>query len=86
MNILKEANKAVSSRHSSYDHPKNNFKRIADLWNGYLEAKGSDLRLDGKDVSMFMMLVKMAREMYAHKSDNQVDIAGYAQCLEDLYD
>lgn len=84
MTILEEAQKTVVERASSYDHPRENFKRIASLWNIYLKARGIDATLTEKDVGMFMILTKIAREVHAHKRDNLVDIAGYAHCIEEL--
>ena len=83
--ILTEALAAVyGERQASYGHPRVNFKRIADLWNGYLDAicaDGSGRSVLGTtDVAAMFVLVKMARlmETPTHR-DSWVDIAGYAE-------
>lgn len=67
-------------RQAAYGHPRDNFQRTADLWNGYLTAaKGDAPILNATDVAQMMVLLKMARLMQtpAHR-DSWVDIAGYA--------
>ncbi len=87
MNCLKEADKLVhGSRQKDYDHPKHNFKRIADLWNGYMSALGYYPIFTVKDIPRMMVLLKMAREIHKHKPDNLIDMAGYVATEEMLYD
>ena len=79
-NILQEAAAAVyGPRQSSYGHPRDNFRRTADLWNGYLTATGRDADLGSLDVAHMMVLLKMARLVQSpdHR-DSYVDMAGYA--------
>jgi len=73
--ILMEALDITSNnRMTQYGDPKHNFQDIADLWSGYLGVDVSK-----KDVSLMMVLFKVAREKAAHKRDNLVDMAGYAR-------
>lgn len=79
-NILTEAAAAVyGPRQSSYGHPRQNFQRTADLWNGYLRATGRQDDLTPVDVAQMMVLLKMARLMQTpdHR-DSWLDMAGYA--------
>lgn len=84
--ILDEAAAAVyGEREQSYGHPRDDFARIAALWNGWLDASTTDdpgdesftFRVD--DVAQLMVLLKMARLMEnPTHHDSWVDIAGYA--------
>ena len=80
-NILEEAMSVVFERQGTYDSPENNFKRIADFWNTYIENKPKHEKITPGDVAIMMMLMKIARLTFAYKEDSVVDIAGYAQCL-----
>ena len=58
-----------------------NFDRIADLWNSYLE--GSYIGV--KDVAVMMTLLKLARiRSNPENIDNWVDAAGYMACGGEL--
>jgi hypothetical protein len=66
-------------RQAAYGHPRDNFQRTADLWNGYLLATGrSSDAIGPADVAQMMVLLKMARLMQTpdHR-DSVVDMAGY---------
>ena len=77
--ILEEADKITSgSRQADYGNPEDCFQKIAEFWNSYLGIK----TIGKTDVSMMMVLLKVARESNYHKRDNLVDIAGYARCAE----
>lgn len=87
----------VADRAGRYGHPIENFTTIADLWTALLSrfmvARGgpyADIKdpfvFEPEDVGLFMVAVKMAREAHAHDTDNTTDIAGYARCLEMLYE
>lgn len=83
MNILHAAEKLVNgNRDRDYDSPYYNFKRITQLWNAYMQAKEIDCKFTKGDVAALMILVKISRQIHKHKSDNLIDIAGYAQCWE----
>lgn len=65
-----------NDRQHTYGKPENNFKLIADLWSAY---KG--VEFTPHDVAMMMILLKIARiSAGKYKSDNYIDIAGYAAC------
>ena len=83
---LDKAKQAVSSRPSSYGSPKDNFDRIALLWNAHLNNtsdEGSDrtVYFDTSDVAIMLGLVKIARlESNPNHADSWIDLAGYAGC------
>ena len=76
--ILEAAAKCVvGDREEDYGSPEQNFERIAAFWNIYLG--GGDI--NAKDVAAMLALLKIARIASGHaKSDNWVDLAGYAAC------
>ncbi len=84
--ILENAEKCVcGSREEDYGSPEDNFKTIASLWEVYLKTKctggNSDVSINPEDIAVLMILVKIARISSGHaKSDNWIDIAGYAAC------
>lgn len=80
-NILEEAIKVTEERQTSYDKPEDNFQRIANLWNVFLEDKGIKYKINPADVSMMMILMKVARQQWKHSRDNLTDLCGYAHCL-----
>jgi len=83
--IAQQASEIVNGdRQKDYDHPIRNFQRMADLWNGYLKARGFEVTLNSRDVAQMSVLLKMAREMYKHKEDNLTDIIGYTLCLDKI--
>jgi len=83
--ILSEALKITDKRVSTYGDPINNLSTIARLWNEYIKSKKklnyeNDLCIiNNKDVSMMMILLKVARELGATNKDNLIDIAGYCR-------
>ncbi len=81
--ILKQADICVNGdRDESYGSPEDSFRAIAALWGDYLFAKGMLTKvLEAKDVAAMMALFKVARVATGnYKSDNWVDLAGYAAC------
>lgn len=76
--ILARAKNCVcGDREEDYGAPESNFARIAALWNAYLCGRG----IEEKDVVAMLALLKIARIASGHaKSDNWVDLAGYAAC------
>lgn len=80
--ILNKAVAAITGdRAESYGPAEDSFETIAQLWNTYA---GTDL--DAEDVAMMLVLMKVARQMYKHKDDNLVDIAGYAALAARIHD
>lgn len=81
LDVLSLAGDCISgNRQEDYGRAEDNFGVIARLWNVYLQAKADHL-IDAKDVAAMMALLKLARIASGHgKSDNWVDIAGYAAC------
>ena len=75
--ILKEAGACVcGDREEDYGSPEQNFERISNLWSAYLEYP-----VTAVDVAAMLALLKIARIASGHaKSDNWVDLAGYAAC------
>lgn len=80
--ILIEASKQIDgSRKEDYGSTENNFGIIAKFWNCYLNTN----IIESKDVAAMMALLKIARISSGHaKSDNWVDLAGYAACGGEL--
>ena len=78
--ILDEASEVTKQRQAQHDVPEDNFKRIADFWNSYLENKSSK-EITPADVARMMILFKVARDMWKHSVDSSIDMAGYAHCL-----
>ncbi len=71
--ILEEAQRLITGdRNRTYDHPLDNFQRIADIWSVVLGIK-----VTPEQVGLCMVGVKLAREAYMPKRDNLVDGAGY---------
>ena len=86
--ILQRADRiAGQDRSRDYGHPRQNFQRIADLWDVYLANQpGDELRITPQDVAAMMILMKIARQQHTPKDDNLVDIAGYVKCWDMLGD
>ena len=75
------ANAAVGQRHENYGTPRQNFERIAMLWNAHLVNTVPVVRFDATDVALMLLLVKVARLEHDPKHlDSWVDVAGYAAC------
>lgn len=77
--VLSTAKDLISSdRREAYGPVKESFERIAAYWSMYLRED-----VTAHDVAMMMVLFKVARESNSHKTDNLVDIAGYAALAEE---
>lgn len=71
--VLEEAQRLiVGDRNQAYDHPLDNFGRIAAIWSVIFGIPVSE-----EQVGLAMVGVKIAREAYSPKRDNLVDGAGY---------
>ena len=81
--ILDEAKRLTSTaRQKNYGHPKENFRRIADLWNAYLSNRIAKHGLVSvSDVAWMMALLKIARDLNKPTRDNLVDVIGYTRTL-----
>lgn len=78
--LTKAAETVTGQRVEDYGKPENNFATIAELWSVYTGHKYT-----AHDVAMMMALLKVARIKSGHgKSDNYVDLAGYAACAGEL--
>ena len=78
--IADEAKRIVTgARRANYGKPENNFERIARLWTAHLKNTGRDVEIVAGDVSLLMILMKVARlaETPDHR-DSFVDVVGYA--------
>lgn len=87
--VLGEAARIISgARRGAYGTAEKNFDRIAALWNAYLGGKpNGPLPITAQDTALLVILIKVARliETPRHR-DSVVDIAGYAGCIETLWD
>lgn len=83
-NILDMASEAVTKdRQETHGAPEDSFKRVANLWNGYLD--GHQGPLSSVDVSVMLALLKVARIAKSPDHiDNWADLAGYAACGGEL--
>lgn len=76
--VLQEANDLiVGARNDDYDHPLDNFNRIAKIWSAIL-----GIEVTYRQVALCMDGVKLARESYKPKRDNRVDGPGYWGALD----
>lgn len=75
--ILDEAKKLVyGPRQEEYGHPIDDFTRTAKMWSAILGVP-----IDAEQVGLCMIAVKISRHCWRTKTDNLVDIAGYAETL-----
>lgn len=82
MSILKEAESLIhGDRQESYDHPLDNFTRIANIWSVIL-----GIEVTPEQVGLCMVGTKLAREAFSPKRDNLVDGAGYFGTVEMVYE
>lgn len=86
--ILDEAKRLTSNeRQKNYGHPKDNFRRIADLWNAYLiNRKYPQDIISVEDVAWMMVLLKIGRDLNKPTRDNLVDTLGYTRTLAMIRD
>lgn len=83
--ILEAARKCVAGdRDEEYGEPEDSFDLIAQLWEPYIRAAcvspSADVEIRPQDVAILMGLLKIARAAVNDKTDNFVDLAGYAAC------
>lgn len=68
-------------RQAQYGPPDQDFRRTAAMWNGlfgHMLAPGASF--EPMHIALAMILLKASRQIHQRKSDNWVDIAGYARC------
>jgi hypothetical protein len=84
--VLKTALEVVTKdRNTTHGNPEDTFKVIADYWNVYLTERLETLvELDGHDVAMLQLLLKVGRAHNGFHLDNYVDIAGYSACAAEV--
>lgn len=83
--ILTEAAKLISGpRRESYGPVEESFERVATVASVLLARKLS-APLDGKDVAMFMVAMKLCREANQPAHDNRLDAIGYLALLDQLH-
>lgn len=88
--ILDAAKNCVcGQREEDYGTPEDSFRIIGQLWEVYIREKclgqPADLCIVPDDVAALMALMKVARIATGHgKSDNWIDLAGYAACGGEL--
>lgn len=81
--VLEEAGRLVNGdRNVDYGDPISDFRTTAAMWSAYLSRRlGSPVSLEPHDVAALMACVKISRISWVpEKSDNWVDLAGYAAC------
>lgn len=85
--ILSQANDIImGSRNTSYGQPEDNFQLIADYWSMYLVNKGKmNTVLSSEDITIMMILLKIARMGGKGTVDCFIDIAGYAACGGEIH-
>jgi len=80
-NILGEADKLVNGdRQEAYGDAVKSLDRIAKLWSAIL---GKDI--EGQEVGLCLVALKISRECGKHKMDNLIDGAGYFALIEKYY-
>lgn len=82
MSIFEEAENIVSGeRQDWYDHPLDNFTRIAKIWSVILGTE-----VHWSKVALCMDATKISRETFRPKHDNRVDGIGYWGALDIAYE
>jgi hypothetical protein len=76
MNILDEANKIVNGRTQEDERQYGPFNDCMDKTRDIFNAI-SGLKLSTENMFQVLMALKLARESYAHKEDNLLDLCGY---------
>ena len=75
------ANAVCGERNNSYGPPVEDFAPQAAMIAAYLtRSNGYSVNVTGSDIAAIMIFVKLGRQSHAARSDNWLDIAGYAAC------
>jgi hypothetical protein len=69
----------TGSRQESYGSPPATFDKVAEL---YTLLRGK--KLTPLDVAWVMLAIKLVRETYKHKADHMIDLAAYADIINEL--
>jgi len=81
--VLQEADDLVNGpKHDAYGTWADNWSRVRDM--AHASGRPGLADISCEDLMILMMLVKIARETSRPQRDNPVDVAGYAQGLEEL--
>jgi len=85
--ILVEAEGLVhGARNATYGHPTDDYTRTV---GAFVALQGPDKKISEmtpQDGVIFMICVKLSRQVNVPKRDNCVDGAGYFECLDWMYD
>jgi hypothetical protein len=82
VSVLTEAQGLVhGARNDAYGHPLDDFSRTAAMASAMLAHKLKE-PLTAEEVGMFMVCVKLSRQVNAPKRDNMVDGAGYCETVQ----
>jgi|11BtaG_2_1085332.scaffolds.fasta_scaffold18588_2 hypothetical protein len=86
--VIEEAGHLASvDRQSTYGHPIENWQRIVDSFAPMIQHKMKDGEsLDIHDYWRLMVITKVSRDVHKPKRDNKVDIVGYVQCAQQVYE
>jgi hypothetical protein len=78
MNVLEEANRLVHGpRQGDYGHPADVYARVGRIWGAILGVPD----LPAATVCLLLAGLKLGREAERPKTDNLVDLAGYAEAV-----
>jgi hypothetical protein len=80
-NAEKAAQLVLGDRNQSYGNPADDYAKVAKMWSGLLHPI---LKRDitPQESILMMVLLKMSREIHAHKDDNIIDAHGYLLCYD----
>lgn len=81
LTLIQAADLITGERNQTYGSPTQNFQDTADVWNVLLRPQLKDgEKITPGQVASMMIALKLVRQIAQPKSDNWIDIAGYAGC------
>lgn len=84
--VLQEAQRLISTdRNHSYGHCLDDYSKVAGMVSALLAGKLKE-PLTAEDAVLFMVCVKISREVHLHKRDNVVDGCGYFALIQEIKD